>query len=69
MVRQFFAEIPTGFVFARDYSPPVTLIGLASGTIPDGSGGKLGMVVPVRYLRELLSSSEIEAYERDNPLQ
>ena len=63
-----FAELPSQtLVLDPTYEPPVGLIGIAQGTESDVSGGKLGVVVPVRYLRELLASTEVSRFERENP--
>lgn len=64
-----FAETPTtSLIFGPEYSPPVNLIGIASKTLSDVSGGKIGAVVPIKYLKELLNSAEVAEYERKNPI-
>ena len=65
-----FAEVPTSKIIINpNYSPPSTLIGVAVATLNDSTGGKIGMVVPVKYLRELLSSTAIKEYEINNPIK
>lgn len=49
---------------------PLVFIGIVSSVVPDQTGGKLSLVVPVQYLRELFESKAIQLYESapfDNP--
>ena len=39
-------------------------VGIVSGTLSDKTGGKISLVVPASYLREVLESEEFTEYER-----
>ena len=41
-----------------------SLIGIVSMTLSDRTGGKLSLVVPISYLREIFSSNEFKSYEK-----
>lgn len=44
----------------------VKLIGIVSGTLSDETGGKITLIVPTSYLREILESQEIKEFESLN---
>ena len=44
----------------------IRLLGVQSGDIPDDTGGKLSLVVPIQYLWEILESDEFIRYEKSH---
>jgi hypothetical protein len=45
----------------------IHLIGIASMTFPDKTGGKISAIVPISYLMEIFHSSDFNAYEKQLP--